>query len=309
MSTIVVSKFGGTSMGTKEAMVSSAEVCLDQKSRIVVVSATSGTTNDLIQFGQSSEKGEAEISNKLLEKIESRHQQLIASWPSSQEEQQNLQALFKELETLGRGIFYLKECSPRAMDALMSLGERLSSLIFTCCLREVAKKRGLKKQVELFDVRKVIITDDQFGKARALTHVIADKAQSLLNVKDENRIYVTQGFVGATEEGLTTTLGRGGSDYSAAILAEAVHADALEIWTDVAGISTTDPRLCKDARAISEISFKEASELATFGAKILHPATLIPAMRRNIPVYVANTFDPAAGGTWVRRDVTTGPLV
>lgn len=120
---------------------------------------------------------------------------------------------------------------------------------------------------------------------------------------------VTQGFIGATEEGHTTTLGRGGSDYSAALLAEGLNAQILEIWTDVAGIATTDPRICKGARPIPEISFQEASELATFGAKILHPATLLPAVRKNIPVFVGSSFDVEAKGTWVKKDVAEYPLI
>ena len=120
---------------------------------------------------------------------------------------------------------------------------------------------------------------------------------------------MTQGFIGSTKEGMTTTLGRGGSDYSAALLAEGLGADILEIWTDVAGIATTDPRLCKEARAISEISFKEASELATFGAKILHPATLLPAIRSDIPVFVGSSFNPELGGTWIKKEVDEAPLI
>jgi aspartate kinase len=122
-------------------------------------------------------------------------------------------------------------------------------------------------------------------------------------------VLVTQGFIGSTEEGMTTTLGRGGSDYSAAILAEGIAADIVEIWTDVAGIATTDPRISPKAKPIAEISFQEASELATFGAKVLHPATLLPAIRQNIPVFVGSSFNAEAAGTWVRKEVEVLPLV
>jgi aspartate kinase len=161
-----------------------------------------------------------------------------------------------------------------------------------------------------FDVREVLITDHQFGKARPLIDEIKNRSDKYFSsLKHNNEIFVTQGYIGSTLDGMTTTLGRGGSDYSAALIAEGARASILEIWTDVPGIATTDPRLCKTAKAISEISFKEASELATFGAKILHPATLLPAMREHIPVYVASSFNPELGGTWIRKTVEETPLV
>jgi aspartate kinase len=164
--------------------------------------------------------------------------------------------------------------------------------------------------VKWFDAREVLITDLQFGKARPMTKMISNLCEKKLGaIRHDEIIYVTQGFIGATENGMTTTLGRGGSDYSAAILAEGIKADVLEIWTDVAGIATTDPRICPEARSISEISFKEASELATFGAKILHPATLMPAIRSQIPVYVGSSFGIDLGGTWIKKDVNHSPLV
>ncbi|MCX7978621.1 MAG: lysine-sensitive aspartokinase 3, partial [Bdellovibrionaceae bacterium] len=166
------------------------------------------------------------------------------------------------------------------------------------------------KPVDWFDARKIIITSDHFGKAEPNIHLIAAKAKEHLAAVIENKVIgVTQGFIGATQSGATTTLGRGGSDYSAALFAEALGASVLEIWTDVAGIATTDPRLTPKARPISEISFQEASELATFGAKVLHPATLAPAVRKKIPVYVGSSFHPEQGGTWVRETVTDAPLV
>jgi aspartate kinase len=177
-------------------------------------------------------------------------------------------------------------------------------------MTQVLSQQGSKRTSELLDVRKVLRTDDQFSKARPLTEEIIRLCTEILPADAlEQKTFVTQGFIGMTEEGMTTTLGRGGSDYSAAIIAEGITADILEIWTDVAGIATTDPRLCPLAKPLSEISFKEASELATFGAKVLHPATLLPAIRKNIPVFVGSSFAAEARGTWVRKEVADLPLI
>lgn len=186
----------------------------------------------------------------------------------------------------------------------------MSTVLFTEAMGKVLEKHNSRKTAELFDVRQVLRTDDSFGKAKPLTLEIKKLCEEHLGfLRDHKKIVVTQGFIGMTDEGMTTTLGRGGSDYSAALLAEGVGADILEIWTDVAGIATTDPRLCPKAKPIKEISFKEASELATFGAKVLHPATLLPAIRKNIPVFVGSSFDAEARGTWVRKDVDEHPLI
>jgi aspartate kinase len=186
----------------------------------------------------------------------------------------------------------------------------MSSVLFSYALKTVLKNRGSSVHVSLLDVREIMLTDDQFGKARPQIEKIAKRAEGLSHsLRNDKKVYVTQGFIGMTEEGLTTTLGRGGSDYSAALLAEAVSADVLEIWTDVAGIATTDPRLVPEAKPIDEISFKEASELAVFGAKVLHPATLLPAMRKNIPTFVGSSFEAKAQGTWIRREVNNHPLI
>jgi aspartate kinase len=307
---IIVSKFGGTSMGNAACMLRSAEVSLKQKSSVVVVSATSGTTNDLIELGKTSQAKpwpEAEI---ILNKIRQRHIKIAEDLKLSSEFGLQLSSLFEEMESLGRGIHLLKDCSVKALDALMSLGERMSSVLFTAATQQVLQKYNSSKRAELFDVRKVLRTDENFSKARPLTSEIKTLCKTHLgHIHSLETIVVTQGFIGRTEDGMTTTLGRGGSDYSAAILAEGIGADILEIWTDVAGIATTDPRLCPKARPIDEISFKEASELATFGAKVLHPATLLPAIRHNIPVFVGSSFEAEARGTWVRKEVQVYPLI
>lgn len=297
-------------MGDAACMLRSAEVSVQKNSFLVCVSATSGTTNLLIELGQKAKSSTWDNCQSILNKIYDRHKQ-IAKELSFADRENQLQTLFAETESIAKGIFLLRDCSERALDALVSLGERMSSVLFAEAFQQKLKSSGQSRKVVWLDARDIICTDDQFGKARPQIEKISERAQQkILSALDpQNHAIVTQGFIGRSEEGQTTTLGRGGSDYSAALFAEALNADVLEIWTDVAGIATTDPRLCSDAKMLEEISFKEASELATFGAKVLHPATLAPAMRKNIPVFVGSSFDPQSRGTWIRKEVASAPLV
>jgi aspartate kinase len=306
----VVSKFGGTSMGDAECMKRSAKVALDQGAKIVVVSATSGTTNDLIEVAKTSEKSSWENAQLILTKIKVRHLKIARDLDLKNEKLDLLNTLFEELESMCRGIHLLKDCSLKALDSIQSIGERSSSILFNEAMNIVLKENNSPLNSVLFDARKIVITDEQFSRARPITSEILKASERELSfLKHSPQMIVTQGFIGATLSGMTTTLGRGGSDYSAAIFAEGCGADILEIWTDVAGIATTDPRIYKNAKSISEISFKEASELATFGAKVLHPATLLPAIRSKIPVFVGSSFHPEQGGTWVKESVDDAPLV
>lgn len=303
---IIVSKFGGSSMADAAAMRRSAEVAGNRNSSIVVVSATYGTTNILVELSQMVIKSTWEVCKNTIQKIVDNHLKIAKDLEVNQACMDDMEELFKELNTLVRGMNLLKEASPKACDSLFSLGERMSSRLFTECLDQVRTET----KVECFDVRRVMRTDGQFTKANPDFEQIRKLAdQQLLDVKYAGRVYVTQGFVGQDAEGATTTLGRGGSDYSAAILAYVLGASVLEIWTDVAGIATTDPRLCSDARPIKVISFQEAAELATFGAKVLHPTTLAPAMWGDIPVFVGSSFDPTSEGTWIRKDPEEKPLI
>ncbi|MGZ3774182.1 MAG: lysine-sensitive aspartokinase 3 [Pseudobdellovibrionaceae bacterium] len=310
MAQLIVSKFGGTSMGDAECMLRSAEVSYRQGSSLVAVSATSGTTNDLITLGKTAESQAWNEADGVISKIRNKHLKIATDLKVSEASLKALETLLEEMNSIAKGVHLLRDCSVKAMDTLMSLGERMSSVLFCEAMGRVLEKHNSKKVAELFDVRKVLRTDDSFGKAKPQTLEIANLCkQHLGSLRDEQKVIVTQGYIGMTEDGITTTLGRGGSDYSAAILAEGVSADILEIWTDVAGIATTDPRLCPQAKSIPEISFKEASELATFGAKVLHPATLLPAIRKNIPVFVGSSFDVEAKGTWIRKEVDGHPLI
>ncbi len=307
---LIVSKFGGTSMADAEAMLTSSKIAMRQKSRLVVVSATSGTTNQLIALGKNAEAGKWEECEEILREIRAKHIAIADDLDVGEKIRKDVETLLNEAQTLSRGMFLLRDCNKKAMDSLLSLGERLSSTLVVRALEKARDEAGVKTKIEFFDVRKVMRTDDRFGMA---SPQIADIRKlcdhKLIDCKYNDVLFVTQGFLGSTEEGMTTTLGRGGSDYSAALLAEALEAGILEIWTDVAGIATTDPRIVKGARPISEITFQEAAELAIFGAKILHPTTLAPAMRMNIPVFVGSTFDADAPGTWIRGKTGEAPLI
>jgi aspartate kinase len=302
---IIVSKFGGTSMGDANCIRRSAQVVHKRKARFVVVSATSGTTNQLISLGQMAQNQNWSETESLIKKISDRHLEIAKDLNLSAERLSSLQSTLDEMGSLAKGIYLLRDCSPRILDSLQSIGERLSSILMAQALERA------EQSVKWLDAREFILTDDLFSKARPQINEIYERHQSIRKDLQQStkNIYVTQGYIGATADRITTTLGRGGSDYSAALFAEALDADELEIWTDVTGIATTDPRLVPQARSINEISFKEAAELAVFGAKVLHPSTLLPAMRKNIPTFVGSSFDANTAGTWIRKEVTEAPLV
>ncbi|WP_199611701.1 lysine-sensitive aspartokinase 3 [Flocculibacter collagenilyticus] len=303
---IVVAKFGGTSLADFAAMQRCASLVLNSPTiKVVVVSASSGVTNLLTKLTKPdllTAKREA-----LLNKILAIHSTILDQLEQSDHQQQQLLNLHLKLADLAQSA----SIQPNIKDEILSFGEQISSLLFTEVLNQLAGNQIYK--AECFDVRKILKTDNQFGNAvpninrisELATHYFSDVVSS--EDKGHSHVMVTQGFIGATEHGETTTLGRGGSDFSAALLAEAINATELQIWTDVKGIFTTDPRLTTNAKPISEISFDEAAELATFGAKVLHPATLLPAMRANIPVYVGSSLAPTQGGTKIVKSVENKP--
>ncbi len=301
---LVVSKFGGTSMGDHASMKRSAVICAERNSAIVVVSATSGTTDKLIELAKLSGQGKKDECKTLIEQIKQRHLLLLAEAGSRTETLHILQGLFTELDLISQNIGLLKELTPRAYDHILSLGERMSSLIF----RDVLQATIPTREIVLLDARSVIKTDSHFGKATPLIAEIEAACQEKIKFH-QNQIYVTQGFIGSDADGNTTILGRGGSDYSAALIAEGAHATCLEIWTDVAGVATTDPRICPQAKIIPELSYSEAGEMAQYGAKILHPATIAPAVRRSIPVFVGSSFEKDLPGTWIRSEAKFKPTV
>lgn len=298
MTEIVVSKFGGTSVADFDAMNRSADIVLsDTNVRLVVLSASAGITNLLVALAEGMEPGERFATLDAIRKIQFdildrlRHPNVIR----------------EEIERLLENITILAEAASLATsaaltDELVSHGELMSTLLFV----EILRERDV--QAHWFDVRKVMRTSDRFGRAEPDVAALAELAAQQLLPRLSETLVITQGFIGSESKGRTTTLGRGGSDYTAALLAEALHAARVDIWTDVPGIYTTDPRVVPVAQRIDEIDFEEAAEMATFGAKVLHPATLLPAVRSDIPVFVGSSKDPQAGGTLVCNKTQNPPL-
>jgi aspartate kinase len=293
-------KFGGTSVGDASAIDRVSKIVHARlvKQPVVVVSAMARVTDTLQTMGNAAVSGDLDSALELSQKLRDRHHATATElMPPAQYEQlcPQLDEAFVQLSDLLRGIAGVHELSPRTTDFLLSFGERLSSMVVTGAMAA----RGLSSV--LVDSRECIVTDAQHTHAVPLFDETDPKLVARLKpLLDAGQVPVMAGFVGATQEGITTTIGRGGSDFSAAIVGAALDAECIEIWTDVDGVKTTDPKLCPDARLLDVVSFDEAAEMAFFGAKVLHPATMLPAMRKNIPVYVLNSMNPRCKGTCVR---------
>ncbi|BBV89831.1 MAG: lysine-sensitive aspartokinase 3 [Enterobacter sp.] len=298
MTSFVVAKFGGTSVADYDAMNRSADVVLaDLNTRLVVLSASAGVTNLLVSLSEGLEATERFVKLDALRKIQF----------DILERLQNPNVIREEVERLLENITTLAEAASLATstaltDELVSHGELMSTLLFV----EIMRERNV--QAQWFDVRKIMRTSDRFGRAEPDVEALAELTNQQLAPRLADGIVITQGFIGSEAKGRTTTLGRGGSDYTAALLGEALHATRVDIWTDVPGIYTTDPRVVSAAKRIDVIAFEEAAEMATFGAKVLHPATLLPAVRSDIPVFVGSSKDPKAGGTLVCKKTENPPL-
>jgi aspartate kinase len=299
---MIVCKFGGTSVQDAEAMTRLAQIvdARRQDQPVVVASAMGKTTNQLLETAQTAAKGKRQDALDLLAKIKEKHLREAQKLQIAVAEDwvfETIHTYFKEMRDLVKGVAALGELTPRVMDAIASYGERLSTAILT----QVLKNNGIPAQ--LMDARECIVTDDNFTRAGVLFDLTdAAIVERLRPVLKAGRIPVFQGFIGRTRNGITTTIGRGGSDYSAAIVGAALDADDIQIWTDVDGIMTTDPRMVKEARRIKAISFDEAAELAYFGAKVLHPATIVPAVRKKIPIHVLNSYKPDREGTLITEE-------
>ncbi|ELY2645454.1 lysine-sensitive aspartokinase 3 [Cronobacter sakazakii] len=295
---LVVAKFGGTSVADFDAMNRSADVVLDDAHvRLVVLSASAGITNLLVALAEGLEATERYVKLDTIRKIQY----------DILERLQNPTVIREEIDRLLENIATLSEAASLATstaltDELVSHGELMSTLLFV----EILRERGV--DALWFDVRKVMRTSDRFGRAEPDIAALVELCTQLLAPRLAEGLVITQGFIGSEAKGRTTTLGRGGSDYTAALLAEALKARRVDIWTDVPGIYTTDPRVVPAAKRIDEIAFEEAAEMATFGAKVLHPATLLPAVRSDIPVFVGSSKNPKAGGTLVCNKTTNPPL-
>jgi aspartate kinase len=293
-----VAKFGGTSVANFAAMQNCANIVKsNNKTKLVVVSASAGVTNLLVDIAHTAMTTEQVLAKIAL--ISDIQFAILNALDNSQDVSDKLAELLDSLKELALHEELLHR--PDLKDALLSHGERLSSLLFSAVLKQNGLNAGN------FDVRKVLRTDNEFGQAAPQLDEIRQLAQTLLLPELASKVLVTQGFIGSDSDGNTTTLGRGGSDFTAALLAEALDAETCEIWTDVIGVYTTDPRITPAARPLPELSFEEAAEMATFGAKVLHPATMEPALRKNIKVFVGSSKEPEKGGTWIVRDCTTEP--
>lgn len=306
---MIVVKFGGTSVGDAEAIARTASIVRSRLDRhpVVVVSALAGTTNRLIELAGHAADGQLIVALSIVEELRARHIAAIASLldghASHDEVAAETSMLFDELAHLAEALSVLGHMTPRSHDAVASMGERLSAPVVTAAFL----KAGLP--AVYVDARHVLITSDEFGRATPRPDDIGMKCREhLAPLLREGSVPVLGGYFGATTAGITTTIGRGGSDYSAALFGAAMDAEAIEIWTDVDGMLTADPRVVPDARLIEHIRFDEAAELASFGAKVLHPSTIAPAVRRGIPVFVFNSRKPQGKGTRITFDAPRLPV-
>jgi aspartate kinase len=294
---VIVMKFGGTSVGSAERIGAVAALVRERLSRrpLVVVSALGGVTDQLIEGAHRAMRRDTGADD-VLERLRHRHlvavDALLPSGPDRDRLRAHVESVLGELRVLYRGVHYLGELTARSLDAISGMGERLSFEIGAAALlaRDVPARA--------VDARQVLLTDDSFGKAQPRQ----DETQKRLTERvapllAEGIVPVLPGFIGATGEGVATTLGRGGSDWSASLFGALLDAEEIQIWTDVDGMMTCDPRAVAKARPVPEVSFAEAAELAYFGAKVLHPATIRPALDKGIPVRVLNTLNPRTPGT------------
>ncbi len=303
----MVMKFGGTSIGNAERMQRVAEIIAEQARRsevAVVVSAMGGVTDMLMRAATEASHGDREHWKNVRLELARRHREVADRHLSAGEQATVLPRLAEQVanfKNLCSGLSLVREITPRAMDTLSSLGEVMSATLMAAILRS----RGVG--AEAVDATELIVTDDNFGNAApCFDETNLRTRQRLANIRRRGAIPVVTGFRGATRDGFCTTLGRGGSDYSATIVGAAVDADEIWIWTDVDGVMTADPRLVPQARIIPEISYREAIELSFFGAKVLHPKTIQPVMKKKIPVWIKNTFNPSCRGTKIGPSAADG---
>ena len=288
-----VLKFGGTSVGSIENIQKVLTIVgkqAQQRRVAVVVSAIGGITDLLIEAGHlAAQKEERYLT--LFQRIKEKHLAFAKALTNEDPDVLfDIKGLMTDLEALLRGIFLIHELSPKTLDKLTAFGERTSSRIITAAFNHKGPNAILK------DSRELITTDNVHTKATVDYNRTQVAIDSYFKTSKE-KITILPGFIARTTTGETSTLGRGGSDFTAAIIAEAANADVVEIWTDVSGMFSANPKLVKQAQPILHISYDEAMELSHFGAKVLYPPTIVPVMRKNIPIHIKNTLDPEAAGT------------
>jgi len=288
---MIVMKFGGSSVESAKAIERVAGIVRDRLDRhpIVVVSAMGKTTNRLLAIANEAVAGQRDIAIGHLRELRDFHLRESGM-------ERTVEDHFQELSELMRGLAILGELTPRSIDAISSYGERLSSLIVT----NLFKHRGVR--AVHVDSRKVIVTDNRHTQAAPLYDETYQRLAECLPPLAEKLVPVMGGFIASTLDGVPSTLGRGGSDFTAAIVGAGIGAEEIQIWTDVDGMLTCDPRISEGGHRIKRMSFEEAAELAYFGAKVLHPATVIPALEKNIPVLILNSRRPQVEGTRIIRD-------
>jgi aspartate kinase len=296
-----VMKFGGTSVGDAVCIARTAQIIARgarEKACVAVVSAMSGVTNRLIEAANKAQSGNVQESVDAIEGLRAQHEAVLLNLTQNEAERcqlrKKIDTVLAEGRRLCEGTALLRELTPRTLDAISSLGERLSAPLVSMSVREL----GLPS--EAIEATELIVTDAFHGGAEPQMGLTHDKSQArLLPLLEKGIVPIVTGFIGATAGGQLTTLGRGGSDYSATILGAAIGADEVIIWTDVDGVLTADPRLVSEAQTIPVISYREAAELAYFGARVLHPKTLKPVVQAAIPVWIRNSFQPERLGTQI----------
>jgi aspartate kinase len=299
-----IAKFGGTSMADASVARISASVLKSRPQiRVCVISATAGTTNQLMQMARDAAGMNPGAIPNALGHFRERHLDMLRHLKGSAETTKRIEEMCARVKEILQGMQLLREASLSAIDDLVSHGELISSLLFA----EAVQAQGLK--VHWIDARQVMKTSSDFGRALPHLSLLKEAAEKSMLPLVKDSIIVTQGYIGSDLNGRTTTLGKEGSDYSTALFAEALGAGEIQIWKDVPGVMTSDPRLVEDARTLSEISYAEASELTRFGAKVVHPDTFLPAQRAGIPVLVGYSQDPTVPGTRVVANPTETPAV
>jgi aspartate kinase len=297
---LVVMKFGGTSVEDATAINRTASIVAGRvaagKQPVVVVSAMAKVTDLLLRAAASAAQGDRTGALAISSRLRARHRDtacaLLKAPCDSSAICNHIEQEFDALDEILRGLAAILELTPRISDLIVSYGERLSSRMIAAAFAQL----GIN--AVHVDSRNVIITDSQFQKAAPIDSLIEKRAaEHLRPLLNEGKVPIMGGFIASNEDGITTTLGRGGSDFTGALVGGALSAEAIEIWTDVDGIMTSDPRVCPDALRVKVISFEEAAELAYFGAKVLHPATILPAVKKSIPVLVLNSKNPTNEGT------------
>jgi aspartate kinase len=293
---MIVMKFGGTSVESAAAIERVANIVKARRDRkpVVVVSAMGKTTNKLLAIAQTALKGTREEYLRQihdLRDLHSREARRVVPLAERSELDRTLDEHFQELTELVKGLAVLGELTPRSIDAISSYGERLSSLIVTLAFRHFGMS------AVHVDSRRVIVTDKRHTQAAPQFAETYRRLAETIPALAETQVVVMGGFIGSTEQGVTTTLGRGGSDFTASIVGAGIAAEEIQIWTDVDGMLTADPTILPGGHRVKTISFAEAAELAYFGAKVLHPATVMPAIEKNIPVLILNSRRPEVGGT------------